>query len=124
MKPLQFMSDFEAILNAEIVEAGRIPDHKVIARTKEIADILENYFSDRNTLTPLVGISYDVITFSGDLEESGGFSVYISLRKGYNSVEEELVVWNEKANININIRGTLGKVDFDYAFQRNNKEKL
>lgn len=112
------MDNFEAILNAEIVEVGRVPDARIVSRTKEIADILEDYFSDRNTLTPLVGTSYDVISFNGELEESGGFSLYVAIKEDDRSVEEELVVWNKSKNIYISIRGTLDKADFEYAFKR------
>ena len=112
------MSDFEAILNAEIVECGRVPHSKVISRAKRLADILEDHFSDRNTLTPVVSPNEDLITWNGEIDEDRGFSLFVSIRKDDQSVEEELVVWHKPDNVYISIRGTLAIKDFDYALNR------
>ena len=120
--PLHIMSDFTAILNAEIVEAGRVPDARVVSRTKEIADILEDYFSDRNTLTPLVGTAYDVISFQGEVRDGVGFNLYVSVTQKDRSVEEELVVWDKESNYYLTIRGTLKPEDFEYAFKRGERK--
>lgn len=111
------MTDFENILNAEIIESGRIPDSRIIARAKELVEILEGYFSNVSVLTPVVSSQEDLITFQEPTEEVG-FSLYISVKKKDNSVEEELVVWNKIDNFYLTFTGTLKESDFQYAFKR------
>lgn len=117
------MKQFEAILNAEIVESGRIPDARVIARTKELADMLETHYADRNILTPTVSPHYDVISFGSELTDDSGFTLQVSLKKEDNTIEEELIVWHKDENIFINVKGTLGIRDFEYSLNRH-KEYL
>lgn len=116
--PLQIMSDFEAILNAEIVEAGRVPAFAVISRAKVLAEILENHYSDRATLTPVVSPNEDLITWNGEIDEGRGFSLFVYIKKEDQSVEEELVVWHKPDTIYMSIRGILAVKDFEYALNR------
>lgn len=110
------MSDFVALLNAEIVEAGRIPHPKVIERAKEVAEMLEDYYSDRNTLTPLVNPSEDIISFGSADGEKNGFLFYISFIKEKQELEDELVVWDAATNHYISIKGKVIQRDLDYVF--------
>jgi hypothetical protein len=113
------MSDFEALLNKEIVDSGRVPDARVISRALRLSEVLEDYFEDRNTLTPVVSPNEDVITWRGTLDEKdSGFDLTVSIRPEDKSVEEELVVWYKADNIYLSIRGTLAVRDFEYALKR------
>lgn len=113
------MSDFfNALLHSEIIEAGRIPDSRVVERSKEIFKFLEPYFeNDLNVLKPLVSSHSDIIIFN-DLANEIGFSIYIYIDKSFNRLEEELTFWNREENLSINIKGSLTKQDFKLVFER------
>lgn len=115
--PPNFMTDFENILNAEIVESGRVPDARIIKRATELVEVLEDYFNTVSVLTPIVSAQEDLITFQEPTEEVG-FSLFISVKRKDNSVEEELVVWNKIDNFYLTFTGTLKESDFQYAFKR------
>lgn len=113
-----FMAELEAILNKEIVDSGRVPDARVISRALRLSEVLEDYFEDRNVLTPVVSSNEDVITWRGELKEGSGFDLTISIRPEDKSVEEELVAWYKADNIYVSIRGTLAVSDFEFALNR------
>lgn len=109
------MSDFEALLNKEIVESGAIPDARVIDRTIELGSLLEKYFSDRNILTPVLSNGSNTITYF-DKSEDSGFALSVSFDKSTFGVIEELAMWSPE--LKISIKGRLTKKDFEYIFSR------
>jgi hypothetical protein len=113
--PLQFMTDFEALLNKEIVESGFVPDSSIIDRALELGALLEEHFSDVNTLKPVLTEGSNTITYF-DKDEDGGFALYISFNRREYKVDEELVRWTK--DFNASIRGKLTKEDFEYVFSR------
>jgi hypothetical protein len=112
------MSDFEALLNAEIVEAGRVPDIRVVSRARRIGEILEEHYPDRNTMTPSVSPSDDIIIFTGEITDDSGFKLTVLIKEDDQKVEEQLIVWHSADNVFINIKGTLAVKDLEYALNR------
>ncbi len=114
------MTDFDSLLNAEIVESGRVPSPKVVARARTLGNVLENHYSDRNTLTPVVSPNDDEVSWNGEIgdEEGRGFKLIIRVREDDQEVEEELIVWHKPDDIFIKVKGILAVKDFEYALNR------
>lgn len=113
-----FMSDFDTLLNAEIVEAGRVPDVSVVERTRTLYPFIEKYYPNQlNVVKPIVSTHSDIIMFTDD-NQIEGFALYIYKEKMGAKLEEELVYWNNEENRYCTVRGTLQEKDFDYVFAR------
>jgi hypothetical protein len=109
------MSDFEALLNKEIVESGAVPPPQVLSRTLELGGLLEIYFADRNILTPALTDNSNTITYF-DKSEDSGFSVSISFDRPTQTVVEQLSMWSPE--LRVVIKGRLTSKDFEYIFSR------